>query len=81
MKELHSRKSLPENYLSASVHPYQMKRRVAQINTQREQLDGTPPLYPALGATRKASGPSSIRVELGIVDLDSSELKFLPVRC
>jgi hypothetical protein len=31
-----------------------------------------------LGATRKASNPSSIHVELGIVNLDSSELNFLP---
>jgi hypothetical protein len=31
-----------------------------------------------LGATRKASNPSSIHVELGIVNLHSSELNFLP---
>jgi hypothetical protein len=32
--------------------------------------------YP--GTTREASDPSSIHVELGIVDLDSSELNLLP---
>jgi hypothetical protein len=31
-----------------------------------------------LGTTREASDPSLIHVELGIVDLDSSELNFLP---
>jgi hypothetical protein len=31
-----------------------------------------------LGATRKVSNPSSIHVELGIVNLHSSELNFLP---
>jgi hypothetical protein len=31
-----------------------------------------------LGATRKASNPSSIHVELGIVNLHSSELNYLP---
>jgi hypothetical protein len=36
VQRLHSRKSLPQHYLSALVHPYQMKRRLAQIDTQRE---------------------------------------------
>jgi hypothetical protein len=47
-------------------------------DTPRRQVSITSPLPTIWELPEKASGPSSIHVEPGIVDLDSNELNFLP---